>query len=263
MIYFSVIIPTYNSAKTIKNCISSVLSQKLKNIEIICVDDGSKDRTVEYIKKFKNKKIKIIQKPHSGQPNINSNLGIKLAKGKYICFLDSDDIWVDPRKLIIQLNQLRKKNLYSCCTGAFNKKNNRISVYQNYSKNIISFYDLSLDNIGVHSSLVVKKNVVKKLNYLSEHKQVSTFYDFDFKIKLSLFSNIAYIPLKTVQYLDHQKFSNRRRAPVKILMLITLYQSLKKYFYSSKMYLRFHIYFLMFCILRATRLIFSKLIKIF
>ena len=93
-IKISIIIPVYNMEKYIDACLQSVISQTLKEIEIICVDDGSTDRTLELLKGYEdeNNNIKVIHQNRLGAgPARNS--GIKLAKGKYIAFMDSDDYY--------------------------------------------------------------------------------------------------------------------------------------------------------------------------
>ncbi|MBQ8868899.1 MAG: glycosyltransferase [Oscillospiraceae bacterium] len=91
-IYISVIIPIYNAEKYLKKCIESVLSQTLKEIEIILVDDGSTDGSGaildEYAEKYDN--IKVIHQENAG-PAIARNVGIANARGEYIGFVDSDD----------------------------------------------------------------------------------------------------------------------------------------------------------------------------
>ena len=88
----SVIIPVYNTGKYLKKCLDSVINQTLDNIEIIVINDGSTDDSLqiinEYIEKYNN--IKLIHKKNEGA-SIARNIGICKAKGKYITFLDSDD----------------------------------------------------------------------------------------------------------------------------------------------------------------------------
>ena len=88
----SVIVPVFNSEIYLKKCIDSILNQTLIDIEIILIDDGSTDNSLEiirnYAKDFKN--IKYKSKENEGQA-IARNLGIKLATGDFICFVDSDD----------------------------------------------------------------------------------------------------------------------------------------------------------------------------
>lgn len=91
----SIIIPTYNSQSTIIRAIESCIIEKLYSIEIIIIDDGSTDKTVELIRnKFyrlmQNKTIRIFQANHNGAGEAR-NIGLKMAQGKWILFLDSDD----------------------------------------------------------------------------------------------------------------------------------------------------------------------------
>jgi glycosyltransferase involved in cell wall biosynthesis len=83
----SVIIPAYNEEKDIINCLNSLKKQSCKNFEIIVVDDGSTDKTLDVIKKFKN--VKIIKQNHKG-PGSARNLGAKKAKGEILVFIDAD-----------------------------------------------------------------------------------------------------------------------------------------------------------------------------
>ena len=91
----SVIVPIFNGEKWINRCIESVESQMLKEIEIICVDDGSTDGSYQELKKLKEQynNIKIIQKENQGV-SAARNDGIKIAKGRWIAFLDVDDVWM-------------------------------------------------------------------------------------------------------------------------------------------------------------------------
>ncbi len=104
----SVIIPAYNVEKYIKRCINSVLSQDLKNIEIIVIDDGSKDKTSDICLEIsKNNKNIIYKKVQNSGCSAARNLGISMAKGKYIAFLDSDD-WVDLDMYINMVEEAEK-----------------------------------------------------------------------------------------------------------------------------------------------------------
>ncbi len=86
----SIIIPTYGRVKDIEKAVESILKIDYANYEIIVVDDASKDNTMEILKKFKTKKLRIIQRKHNGGPAAARNDGIKAARGKLIAFTDSD-----------------------------------------------------------------------------------------------------------------------------------------------------------------------------
>ena len=104
----SVIIPTYNRAHLIKRSVESVLNQTYKNLELIIVDDGSTDNTKEIIDSINDKRIIYVKQQNQGACAARNN-GIDLAKGKYIAFQDSDDIW-HLNKLEIQIQKLKENN---------------------------------------------------------------------------------------------------------------------------------------------------------
>ena len=88
----SVIICAYNSEKFLAKCLNSIISQTLKNIEIICVNDGSSDSTLQILKQYANidKRIRIISQKNQGL-SVSRNNAMRIAKGKYIAFVDADD----------------------------------------------------------------------------------------------------------------------------------------------------------------------------
>lgn len=96
----TIIIPVYNGEKYLEECLESVLNQDIVDKEIICVDDGSTDSTLEIIRKFQNQNecIRLIQQPNLGA-GIARNKALDIAEGKYIAFMDADDSYIDPSGL--------------------------------------------------------------------------------------------------------------------------------------------------------------------
>ena len=88
----SILVPCYNVEKYVAQCLSSIVNQTLQNIEIICINDGSTDKTLEILQSFQttDSRIKIINKKNSGYGD-SMNLGLDMAKGKYIGIVESDD----------------------------------------------------------------------------------------------------------------------------------------------------------------------------
>ena len=118
----SVIVPCYNSQDTISEAIHSVISQTIPNWELLICDDCSTDNTVPIVKEFVKQDARIryfTTGVNTGSPSRPRNLGIERAKGEYIAFLDSDDIWL-PNKLEDQL--------------AFMQSHGYDFVYSNYEK---------------------------------------------------------------------------------------------------------------------------------
>lgn len=95
MVLLSVILPTYNRGHCIGKMIDSILRQDFKNYELIIVDDGSTDGTIEILtKRYDNSDIRIVRKENGGVSSAR-NLGMSLARGEYITFVDSDDYLLD------------------------------------------------------------------------------------------------------------------------------------------------------------------------
>lgn len=90
----SVIMPVYNGETYLRQCLDSVVNQTLKEIEIICVDDGSSDRSVEILKEYaaKDERVMVLQQENAGAGAARNN-GLSKASGKYLSFLDSDDFF--------------------------------------------------------------------------------------------------------------------------------------------------------------------------
>ena len=88
----SVIIPVYNTAEFLPKCLDSVVGQTLQNIEIICIDDGSTDNSLEILREYEQKdsRVKVITKPNQGCWTAR-NAGLEIATGEYVAFVDSDD----------------------------------------------------------------------------------------------------------------------------------------------------------------------------
>ena len=113
----SVVIPTYNRAAFLAEAVHSVLAQTFADFELIVVDDGSIDRTRAWVEGIADPRIKLIPLPHSGSPARTRNAGVRRGSGRYVAFLDSDDMW-DSSKLADQLEALSERpNCLWCHTG--------------------------------------------------------------------------------------------------------------------------------------------------
>ncbi|WP_320047856.1 glycosyltransferase family 2 protein [uncultured Ilyobacter sp.] len=107
----SIITPLYNSERFIESTIKSVISQSYKNWEMIVVDDCSTDKGADRVNKYSQKdhRIKLIRLPQNSGGALARNKAIEEAKGKYIAFLDSDDLW-HPEKLEKQVKFMEENN---------------------------------------------------------------------------------------------------------------------------------------------------------
>lgn len=139
----SIIIPIYNAEKYLSRCINSLICQTYKNIEIICVNDGSKDNSYNILQKMADtdSRIVIINQENLGVSAARNN-GMKYSKGEYLMFLDADD-WFDSEACEKALNKIETKNYDVVCfnyktviNGKFFKIED-ISVLKNLKKNTI------------------------------------------------------------------------------------------------------------------------------
>ena len=166
----SVIIPIYNDALYIQEAIKSVLSQTIEELEIIIINDGSTDNFEEKIEFFNDPRIRIIEQINSGAAAARNN-GIKNAKGKFLAFLDADDIWA-PNKLKLQLEVLINREDINMVYGQVNEfYDSSILGYDDLQKNVKTFVGYSPIAL-----LISKKDFLSVGDFQSKWK-VAEFID--------------------------------------------------------------------------------------
>lgn len=142
----SIIVPVYNVENYLERCLQSLINQTYKNIEIVCVNDGSTDNSLNILNKFQKKdsRIKIISQENQGLSEAR-NVGIKNSSGKYIGFVDSDD-WVDLDYYEKLYNALiDSKSDFACANTKF-FDNGKISYIKFQQNQIFSEFDKKIDN---------------------------------------------------------------------------------------------------------------------
>lgn len=177
----SAIIPLYNGKNTIIRAINSILKQTVSVDEIIVIDDGSTDDSVQVINDFiiKNKLscISIIKKSNGGVSSAR-NEGIKRARNEFVAFLDCDDEWVE-HKIECQLNHIKDDSVVLVGGNHFLKKINRIFLRKAKKINEISLYDLLFKNYFQTSTVMVKRKAILNFNAFDEsqtHAEEGQFY---------------------------------------------------------------------------------------
>ncbi len=162
----SVIMPAYNAEKYISDSIDSVLNQSIQNLELIIIDDNSQDNTTKIINKYNDPRIVLIINTNNLGVSETRNIGISAANGKYIAFLDSDDIWL-PHKLSLQIMCLNdgwdvvSSNYIAFESNAGNK------ITERKSPSIISYSDMLKSNFignltGIYNVQKIGKIYQKK-----------------------------------------------------------------------------------------------------
>lgn len=167
----SVIIPVYNSEKTIERCIDSVLTQSFSDWEIIAIDDGSTDKSNKILTKYMNQdcRIKLISQKNMG-PGIARNTGIDSSNGEYIVFIDSDDFietdyFLDLKKIISNSNvDVIFINLIQETATGLILKNEYMSAYKKYDSDTLIRYQMTGKMPWGAVRKVVRSSLIKNNN---------------------------------------------------------------------------------------------------
>lgn len=183
----SIIIPAYNRKHLLRECLDAVLGQTYQPIEVIVIDDGSTDRTEEFIRTIYGTKVMYLRCEHSGLPAIARNVGIDHAQGSYIAFCDSDDVWL-PHKITRQIERLNSNSCNCSCSDAFIADRDQPTVLSHYdfrySDNI---KNMLRDNFIITSSVVIERSLL--LNYRFPTSPAFRAYE-DYVLWLSLFETL-------------------------------------------------------------------------
>lgn len=188
MIKISVIIPVYNSSKFLAECLESVISQELKEIEIIVVNDGSTDNSLEIIKKYEkiDNRIILIDKVNEGQSKAR-NIGIKLARGKYIGFIDSDDYIPSDyyKKLYLKIEK-ENSEIVVCGVEIIDSSRNNIKMeIVDYTHKIDFLFDKK--NFGFPVNKLYRKDILDEKNiYFDESLKLSEDFLFNLQYLLEI-----------------------------------------------------------------------------
>ncbi len=200
----SVIIPTYNRLPLLKEAVASVLKQTYTNWELIIVDDGSTDGTVEAIQKIDDPRIQLVVLSHTGHINEVMNAGTKISKGEWLAFLDSDDLWM-AEKLDLQLNTLKKKTRW--IYGGYELMDeNRKTIYKSSAR----FTPLSgwilkeiiLTRAGITiCSVMIEKKFFEEIGRFSDDPNIRG--DYEFTLRMAAKAEGAVIPEIVTRVREH------------------------------------------------------------
>ncbi len=203
--YFSVIIPLYNKEKYIEKTLQSVLNQLFNDFEIIIIDDGSTDNSINIISQFTSPRIKIIKQSNKGA-GAARNTGIDHAKGDYIALLDADDCWYEDHltQLKKQIDLFPNAGLYCNNYEVLYSKNNCKKARFNFTFGkecviVKDYFKASIINsIAWTSSVGFAKSKFKSLKGFNE--SLKTAQDLDLWIRFALKHQVSFNPKVTMTY---------------------------------------------------------------
>ena len=232
----TVIINVYNGEKFINKCIDSVINQTYKNLEIIIVNDGSTDKTLSIIKKYKDKRIKIITTKNQGL-SLSRNTGIDNAKGEYLYFVDADD-FIEPDTIEYLYNLSKKYNssLTTCKSLTifdydYEIKNDIEKVVVLDSKNYLKMILMNEENAATFWNKLIKKDIFNNLRFQDKIiNDLRITYKLAIKSSRIVYSNqIKYLYLKHKDAITVNKKGERiERIEDHYNAVIERYENIKK-----------------------------------
>ena len=211
----SIIMNCHNGETFLKQSIDSIINQSFKNWELIFFDNVSDDNSLEIVDSFNDKRIKVFKSEKFINLYHARNEAIQKAKGKYICFLDTDDYW-ERNKIEEQVNFLENNSNFEMVYSNFYtiKKDNTKYIQNNYNlpegkivKDLLKKY-----SIGILTACI-KKKIFE--NILFDEK-TNIIGDFDFFVKLSCDYNIGCIQKPLAFYRDHENNLSKKKLGVYI-----------------------------------------------
>lgn len=231
--------------KYLRQCLDSVVNQTLKDIEIICVNDGSTDHSLQILEEYAqyDHRIKVILQENYGV-SIARNKGIKAATGEYIMFVDSDD-WIEPETCQLSLMKLEENLHANICSFGINEIKNNSSNVREWEKSILEkqtleFRDLSVLMVNAYGKLFKSSFILK--NKILFPEKIQTGEDSIFNLTC-LFNNANYITLnkQLYNYFCDRKdsASNKLECAIKTDIEGFKYFLINKYFTTHQRHIKF------------------------
>ena len=213
----SVIIPNYNYARYLDQAIQSVLKQSYDNLELIVVNNGSTDNSLEILEKYEHE-IRLINQPNLGQSGAR-NSGLSLSTGEFIAFLDADDFW-EPTKLEIQSTLMNSATqLVYCGISPFKDlENERLqSVLPKYKGNCANYFiDLPGASIVLsgESTALFSRDLLQNVGLFDT--ELNSTAGWDFFRRCSRYTNFDFVSEPLVNYRLHS--SNMSNSNNKVIL---------------------------------------------
>ncbi|NNE99536.1 MAG: glycosyltransferase [Pyrinomonadaceae bacterium] len=208
----SVVIPAYNAERYLAASIESVFQQTYDRWELLVIDDGSTDSTGEIAGSYGNAAVKYFFTPNGGVSRAR-NIGIENASGKYVAFLDADDVW-EPEKLEIQMDVLDRETNVKACYSAFflvDENLNEVGVRRSKRKsNALNDLMLSGNVVATPSTVIAEKDLFSQVGGFDT--DLSLCADWEMWIRLATKTEFAYIDEPLLKYRVHESnMSNNPR----------------------------------------------------
>lgn len=230
----SVVVPTFNRLQYLRPAIDSVFAQTFTDWELIVADDGSEEETAAYVAALANPpRVKVLRLAHTGNPGAVRNAAWQSARGEYVAFLDSDDVWL-PEKLAVQVASLRShpERGWSHTAFAVMDESGELlrgarSRWWPAAEGWILESLIKMETVIAIPSVMVRRQLLEELGGFDTKQRMCE--DYDLWLRLAALSQIDGVPETLLHVRSHREhfhsdsivFEDRGRALEKILAVST------------------------------------------
>lgn len=210
----SIVLPCYNRVQYLRHAVDSVLAQTFQDWELIVADDGSGPETRNYLTELeKLPQVRILRLEHSGNPSVVRNAALRTARGAYIAFLDSDDVWL-PTKLQMQIAMHRSCAAHRWSYVAMERIHEDGGLMQGEPQRLTpagAIFEPLLRLVAdvSMSSVMAERALLEQVGFFDEEQPF--FEDFDLFLRLSLRSDVSVVTQPLVRMRSHDQHYSAHR----------------------------------------------------
>ncbi|QCX53674.1 glycosyltransferase [Elizabethkingia sp. JS20170427COW] len=200
---FSVVIPLYNKENQIKKTLESVLNQTFSEFEVVIINDGSKDKSVEVVQSFDDPRIRLITQENAGV-SAARNRGVRESKNEWIAFLDADDLWKNNKLEEIEKVINKNLNLNWIANGIETVKGNKVIKFlydkEGFTRDVL---DDLINGLYIQTSgIIIKRSLFNQDNKICFREGVNHSEDRELWIRLAFrFPNLYYVNKVLTSYI--------------------------------------------------------------
>lgn len=223
----SITMPAYNAGSFIQETINSVLQQTYSKWELIIVDDGSSDNTLDILNTYEDPRIKIFKHEQNSGVVATRNTALKHAQGTYIAILDSDDVWIDTAKLEKQVSFMEKHpqhGIVGTNITHIDEKGELVGKTLYVTDNIDIRSRILITNQFAHSTVLIRKSVLDKIG---GYRDFAPADDLELIMRIGKVSQFANLPIFSTKYRIHSggiSKTGKKKMASQIVRIITLYR---------------------------------------
>jgi glycosyltransferase involved in cell wall biosynthesis len=197
----SVILPLYNVENFVRAAADSVLSQSWRDLELIAIDDGSTDETLREVERLRDPRVLLLRQEHRGAAAAR-NAGLLRARGRYISFMDGDDVWLDGKleQDVRRLDSQPETDLVFSAMRMVDEAGRDIARTVRRWSGVLTLRDLLIENMIGTDTVLMRRDAVQRAGWFDESLPAGSDYDYWLRVALLRPNNLFGSPQVTALY---------------------------------------------------------------